>query len=463
MPYIKGGGGSAKVGNYVKYISTREGVKIVKFRPKNTSETAKQNELISQIIRDFPDTKNSHEFVDYTKNPTAENATEFIENSLEQNYFLLEKKENYVGYIANRPRVEKLQNHGLFSCGNDEINLKKVTEEIANHGGNVWTPIISLRREDAERVGYNNASAWKKLLEQEALQIADSLKIPHENFKWYAAFHDESHHPHVHMVCYSTDISKGFLTKDGIKNIKSKLTNHIFSQELIPLYNQKTARRDELKLEAKKLFEELKIKLQNGENSSPKLENLILNLYEKLQTAKGKKVYGYLQPNVKKIVDEIVDELAKNAEISKAYDLWQEIQNEINFGYKDEVLETVPLSKNSEFKSIKNMIIAEVLELDFAEITSNKDVENSIETSANMEENIYENSKKITNKNSSQINGCTLKLFASLCNLFEEKCLQDCTTSHQKIDSKLFKKLREKKFAHGQKIGDNYENIEQKF
>ena len=149
-------------------------------------------------------------------------------------------------YIANRPRVQKLGSHGLFTANDSSLVLSQVADEVANHPGVVWLPIISLRREDAARLGYDSAESWRKLLSARAMDMAKAMKIPYGQFRWYAAFHDEGSHPHIHMVCYSADGKSGFLTERGIADIKSMLAKEIFQQDLIAVYQRQTQRRDEL-------------------------------------------------------------------------------------------------------------------------------------------------------------------------------------------------------------------------
>ncbi len=368
-PYLKGGNNSAHLSNLVKYIATRDGVQKFNEKHKNLPSTKKQEQLIVDIIKEFPNTRNLFEYEDYIASKTIENASDFISIALEHNLDIVAKKENYVDYIANRPRVEKLSSHGLFTSGDDEIILSKVADEVSNHQGNVWTPIISLRREDAVVTGFDHAENWKDFLSLYAPTIAENLKIPVDDFRWYAAFHNESHHPHIHMICYSTDIRKGYLTKDGIKNIKSELVSHIFKNEMKGIYEQQSQRRDNLKAESKKSLLQLSAEMKTGTIQNSKMEGLILLLAEKLKHTTGKRVYGYLQPNVKNIVDSIVDELAKDKKVAKAYNLWHEMRNEVFLSYSDSLPELLPLSKQKEFKSIKNFIIAEADKLSKGEFS----------------------------------------------------------------------------------------------
>ncbi|MFD1406345.1 MobP3 family relaxase [Robinsoniella peoriensis] len=367
-PYLKSGD-TAHKGNLVSYIATRDGVQKMVIRNKTLPVTKKQEQLITQILNEFPDTKNLFEYEDYLKNKTLENASEFITIALEHNFDVVAKKENYVGYIANRPRVEKLSSHGLFNGGSDEIVLSKVAKDVSAHEGNVWLPIISLRREDAISTGFDNAERWKDYLSSYAPTIAESLKIPLDEFRWYAAFHNESHHPHIHMICYSENTRHGFLDKKGIAKIKSGLVSGIFKQEMTAIYAEQTKRRDELKAESKKVLEQLIVKISTGEVQTAGLEKMLVELSENLKCTQGKRVYGYLPPRTKALVDSITDELAKEPTIAHAYKLWSEMRSEITASYRDTPEPILPLSQQKEFKSIKNHIIYEADRLAKGEIT----------------------------------------------------------------------------------------------
>lgn len=198
-PYIKPGArkAAAHLSNYVRYMATRDGVE--KLTPDRASlpATKKQQGMVARLIRDFPLSRGLFEYEDYTKAPTRSNASEFINRALEDNYDQIAKRENYVSYIAQRPRAEHVGAHGLFGKSDDSLVLSRIAEEVANHPGNVWLPIISLRREDATRLGYDNADRWRTFLRSHAMELAEAMKIPWDQFRWYAAFHDEGHHPHV--------------------------------------------------------------------------------------------------------------------------------------------------------------------------------------------------------------------------------------------------------------------------
>ena len=200
--YIKPG--APKQGeHYVDYIATREGVEIEDEKWKDEPATKEQEKLVNRLIADFPDCKDSFEYQDYATAKTKYTATTFIDKAIEENVDRIGKKENYIGYIAMRPRVEKSGAHGLFSYSDEPIKLSKVAKEVGNHDGIVWTTIISLRREDAEKLGYDNLPAWKTLLRAKSQDLANAMGIPITDMKWYAAFHNESGHPHVHLVSYS--------------------------------------------------------------------------------------------------------------------------------------------------------------------------------------------------------------------------------------------------------------------
>ena len=360
-PYLKGGAKNtaAHLSNLVTYMATRSGVEKLPKSNVDLPSTLKQAELIQQIISEFPEAKRLFEYEDYIESKTVENASEFITMALEQNIDKIGQRENYVDYIANRPRVQRMGAHGLFTGGDDKIVLSRIAEEVGNHSGNIWIPIISLRREDAIRTGFDKAEVWHNMLSYFTPEIAESMKISIQNFRWYAAFHNESHHPHVHMVCYSTDPDEGFLTKKGIEKMKSGLVKNIFKGELQEIYAQQTERRDQLKRESSEALLKLIVEMKTGGAQNPKIEALFLELSDTLKHSNGKKVYGYLQPSLKAIVDELMNELSKVEVVEKAYELWYEMREEVLHSYMDELPDRIPLSDQKEFKAIKNMIIAE--------------------------------------------------------------------------------------------------------
>ena len=359
----------AQLENYVRYIGTREGVEKIDESKRHLPATVEQKKLIRQIIRDIPETKEMLEYTDFLLRPTMENASEFISCSLERNMDLLAKRENYVDYIANRPRVERVGEHGLFTDLGTPIVLKQVQEQAAAHKGAVWTHVISLRREDAARLGYDSASQWMALLRSKRAMLCKHMKIESQNLKWYAAFHNEGHHPHVHLMVYSSRDHDGYLTKQSIEAMRSELAHDIFRQDFAHIYEEQNQSRAKLKAGAEQVVRELMREIGSGMFVSPAIEERILLLSKRLQNTGGKKVYGYLKRDVKNLVDEIVDELAKDSRVAKLYQAWGKWQNEILLTYRNHVPELPPLSKQPQFKSIRNMVIAEALKLGNGQVT----------------------------------------------------------------------------------------------
>ena len=364
-PYIKPGTAkaAAHLNNYVRYVATRDGTDLLKPDKAGLPATKKQRAMVERLLRDFPMCRGMFEYEDYQSSPTRAAASEFITRAIEDNYDQISKRENYVSYIAQRPRAERLGVHGLFNGTGDALELPRIAEEVANHPGNVWLPIISLRREDAARLGYDNARQWQALLSTYVPQIADAMRIPWEQFRWYASYHDEGSHPHVHMVCYSADGRSGFLDKEGIARIKSGLAKNIFRQELTEIYRQQTQRRDELVRQSGEVMKELIRQMLSGTLENPRIEQLMGELAQRLKSTSGRKQYGYLKAPLKAVVDEIVDELAKDARVSSAYDLWYQLREEVLRTYRDDLPDRLPLSRQTEFKRIKNVVVEEAARL----------------------------------------------------------------------------------------------------
>ena len=354
-PYIKCGGGRS-AGGYLKYIATREHVEII---PDDRPPTPKQTQLIAKLVEDFPDAKELMEYEDYLSHPTKANASALITLTLEENWDRVQGMEGYAKYIALRPRAERLGEHGLFG-DDDNVDLSRVMDELDHYTGNVWTHIISLHREDAERLGYNHADAWRTLLRTHRNDIAAAMKIPPEDFRWYAAFHDEGNHPHVHMMAWSVKPNQAYLSKDGIRQIKSTLTNQIFRQELLHVYEQKSKSRDELVAEARKAMLELAKAMREMTCIHPEAEQMIWKLSKQLSTEPGKKTYGYLPKPTKKLVDEIVDQMARLPTVDACYQTWWELQCQVEDYYSEGKKRLrPPLSQQKEFRQIKNAVIKE--------------------------------------------------------------------------------------------------------
>lgn len=366
-PYLKPNA-KVHIENYIRYIATRDGAEPAKNSTNTIPAFKTQKKLVDKLVKIYPDSKELFEYEDYLSHPTRENADELIMRIAEMHSELFGDREKYVKYIAERPRVEVISSHGLFTDEGVPIILSDVAKEAAESESNIWTHIISLRREDAERLGYNCADEWMNLIRANRNMIARNMKIAPENFRWYAAFHNESHHPHVHMIAYSTNPNEAYLTKNGIREIKSTLAKQIFRQDLISIYEKQTEYRDELKANSREVIEKIISKINSDVYDNPKLEEILLNLADRLSKTSGKKVYGYLETDVKAIIDSIVDEFAADERISTLYDLWYEQRESVIKTYTDELPERVSLSQNKEFKSIKNAVTQEAMNIVFDRI-----------------------------------------------------------------------------------------------
>lgn len=350
--YIKSG----KAVRYIKYIATREGVEKL---AGNGPVTKGQRELIQKLLHDFPDAEELFEYEDYRKTPTLGTASAFITMALDANLHEIDSESGYMQYIATRPRVQKRGAHGLFSSAT-AVDLTAAMSELEAHEGNVWTIIYSLRREDAARLHYDSAEAWRSLLMMHQVDLANAMKISTDNFRWYAAFHDEGHHPHIHMMVWSDDPKEGFLTKDGIASMRSKLTNTIFRDEMKQIFVRKDIAYKELTEAAQEAMRELIREMEHHICDNPVIEENMQRLVQALETTTGKKQYGYLKKPMKLLVDSIVDELAKLPEVAKCYEVWNQIREELNECYGNSVpWERLPLSQRKEFRKIKNDIIRE--------------------------------------------------------------------------------------------------------
>ncbi|MDE6259945.1 MAG: relaxase MobL [Oscillospiraceae bacterium] len=457
-PHIKGGdaNAAAHLSNYVGYISTRDGVERIDPGQAAKPATKKQLKMVERLLRDFPFSRELFEYADYQAAPTRGNASEFITRAIEDNYEAIAKRENYVDYIANRPRVQKLGAHGLFTAEDSPLVLSQVADDVAHHPGVVWLPIISLRREDAARLGYDNAERWRRLLSKHAMRMAEAMKIPYEQFRWYAAFHDEGHHPHVHMVCYSADSKSGFLTKQGIADIKSMLAKEIFQQDLIAIYQRQTQRRDELTQDAGEAMRRLVSEMQNGSLDNRRIEQLMTELAKRLQHCSGKKQYGYLPPALKSLVDEIVTELEKDPRIAAAYDLWYREREEVLRTYKDDLPERVPLSRQKEFKRIKNIVIEEAARLGEAIRVVETGASDDADQPRCQPADPSAPTKAKTPPPGLVFN-TTASLLYHMGRIFQEQHPQPAGGVRVAVDSKLKRKIREKKIAMGHKPDDHEE------
>ena len=351
--------------NYTKYIATRETVEV---RDQNTIDrnnnaTKNQQELLRGLLSDFPEAQRYLEYEDYTANPTVENASELINTIIERNADVVGNRQNFVGYMAMRPGVEKRGSHGLFNEKDEPIILNQAANEIAEHKGNVWSHVVSLRREDAVRLGFDNSDAWRELVKRHISDIAKAQNIPLCNLKWYAAYHDTTHHPHIHLLAYSTNPKQGFLTKAGIDKVRSVFANDIFHDDLQSIYQEQTVSRDELKAVSKNEFESIVNMIASNDHTDPQLEELIRKLYIQLQNVKGKKVYGYLPMELKETVNKIFSELAKDENIQQLYDKWCSLERLKYKTYTQKEMELPELVDNKVFQPVRNTIIRTVLNM----------------------------------------------------------------------------------------------------
>ena len=362
-PYIQCGKQNA--GGYLCYIATRERVEII---PDGRPPTRKQEQLITKLTKDFPDVKELLEYEDYVQKPTKANASSLITLALEEHWKQVQQTDGYMKYIATRPRTERLGDNGLFGDA-EHVDLSAAMSELEHYTGNVWTHILSLHREDAERLSYNNAQAWRALLRAHRNDIAAAMHIPPQDFRWYAAFHNEGHHPHVHMMAWSVKLGQAHLDRDGIRSIRSQLTNEIFQQELLHIYEQKSVSRDELVKETRKVMLELSRQMRDTICEHTQAEQMILKLSQQLGEVKGKKSYGYLPRPLKRQVDEIVDQLEQIPVVNECYQKWWELQCQVNEFYSGKKQQRPPLSRQKEFRAIRNAVIREAENIRLGKVT----------------------------------------------------------------------------------------------
>ena len=362
-PYMKGGRDAARLAHRTRYFATREGVQLLKDDTASLPPTTKQQQYIQRLLRSFPEAKELPEHEEYQTAPNCQSASELIAQIHEDFVEPMDGRENYLDYVANRPGVKTLGEHGLWDANGKVPSLENAVAEVAQHPGNVWTPIISLSRENAERLGYTDLENWQALIRSCITDIAKGYKIHPDHLRWYAALHEKEKHIHVHMVIFSTDSKEGYLTKQGIRQIKSALVNTIYRDERLHLYEQKDGQRSLLQQEAETQMAGLIAQMAGSTVQNEKQKLLVANLAGRLRNVSGKKVYGYLPPRVKRIVDEIVEELSKDERISAAYSLWQDLREELCRDYDQTPPQRVPLSQQKEFKSVRNMVIRETLKL----------------------------------------------------------------------------------------------------
>ena len=361
----------------------------------------------------------------------------------------LPQEKTYADYIATRPRSQ-----GLFSDEGVEINLRQLSRELSSYQGNLWTVILSLSREDAERLGFDSAARWRDFLRSERSAIAEQFHIPQGDLRWYAAFHNEKHHPHVHLMLWSEDEKEGYLSEKGIEKLRSSFAKSIFAQDWCNIYDSYTEARNTLRQESRERMREIVESINTGTYENKTIENLLLQLARQLSTTTGKKQYGYLKPELKRLVDAIVTEFAKDPRIAELYDLWYEQKESGIRFYQDEMPERVPLTDHPEFRTVKNLILQEAEKLTFADLPDRAaEKKYSREEAEQAGTGNYNPGKHEANYNANRnhtvIATAVARLFASLAHL-----LYDDPDRHKisKIDRKQRRQIDEKKMAQGMKL-----------
>ena len=348
--------------NLVKYIAQRHNVDKIDDTWQALPVSESQQNLINQILKDFPETADSHEYQDYLAMPNKANASEFITRSIEDNFDRIGKRKNYVRYIAHRPGAERFGTHGLFTDANIPIDLNAVADEVAEHKGILMTEVLSIRREDAVRLGFDKGEVWRDMLRSQTTAMAQAMNIPLEDLRWYAAFHNESHHPHCHIVAYSVG-KKPYMSQQDLMKLKESFAHEIFKHDLLTTYQEQTTQRNLLKKETTDLVRSIIHVINTGTYENVHLESMLRELSAQLQQAKGKKVYGYLPQPARNLVNNIVDELAKDDRLSQLYSLWYDQRDAVIRTYQDKMPDRLPLSQNETFRSIKNTVIQEAMNL----------------------------------------------------------------------------------------------------
>ena len=449
----------------MKYIATRDGVEVLTGKGPATK---KQKELISKLLEDFPDMKDSFEYEDYKQAPTLHTASALISAALDSHMQNLQSENGYLKYIATRPGAEKHGAHGLFGR-QENTNLTAAMHDLTAHDGNVWTIIYSLHREDAERLGYNNAAAWRKLLVSQQNKFAEAFHIPASALHWYAAYHDADTHPHIHMMLWTDQ--KTVLKRDAVVKLRSVMTNSIFQAELENLYIRKDAAYKDVSEAAREVMRELVDRMESVSAQPASIQQKLLELALELRTVSGKKQYGYLKKSLKDKVDEIVDELEKLPEVAAYYAVWNGVRDTLEGYYKNRPRQHNPLSQQKEFRAIKNAIIQEAERLRqqmeqtkaATEQDSSQDEEPSAEnTSTDASANptlAGENTSSVTSHSvrlpSEYLLNSTIRLFHQMGQIFRDNAAPPSNPMGIRIDSKRRKKLMQKRLAMGHKQDDH--------
>ena len=449
----------------MKYIATREGVEVLTGKGPATE---KQKEMVAKLLKDFPDMRDSFEYEDYKQAPTLHTASALISAALDSHMQNLQSENGYLKYIATRPGAEKHGAHGLF--GREEnTDLTAAMHDLTAHDGNVWTIIYSLHREDAERLGYNNAAAWQKLLVRQQSKFAEAFHIPASALHWYAAYHDADTHPHIHMMIWTDQ--KTVLKRDAVVKLRSVMTTSIFQAELENLYIRKDAAYKDVSEAAREVMRELVDRMESVSAQPASIQQKLLELALELRTVSGKKQYGYLKKSLKDKVDEIVDELEKLPEVAAYYSVWNGLRDTLEGYYKNRPRQHNPLSQQKEFRAIKNAIIQEAERLreqmeqtqTAAEQKSSQDEEPSAEktssdTSTNptlVSENTSSETSHSARLSSEYLLNSTVRLFHQMGQIFRDNAAPPSNPMGIRVDSKRRKKLMQKRLAMGHKQDDH--------
>ena len=418
--------------------------------------TKKQEQFITKLLKDFPDVKELFEYSDYLQTPNRGTASAFIATALDTHLHEVETESGYMSYIAQRPRAEKHGGHGLFGEA-DTTDFKAAKAELEAHNGKVWTFIFSLRREDAERLGYNKAAAWRNLLKQESAAIAEAMRIQIDDFRWYAAYHDEGHHPHVHMMVWSAEPKKGYLTREGIAVMRSKMTNAIFHEEMKELYIKKDAAYKESVQTARDALVTYITAMNHSDCADPVIEQKLWELSQTLEQIDGKHVYGYLPKEVKAQVDEIVDRLAQLPEVADCYEQWWRLKDEIAGYYGRNTPPHQPLVQQKEFRIIKNMIIqqAETFRQPVPEQSPVKAEPNEQQVPPSPESSVAAPQPQCVTSQIKIEGGAVIQLLHHMSRVFCGN--MPVIPPALRIDSKRRRRLMEKRMAMGHKRDDHEE------
>ena len=455
----------------MKYIATREGVEVLTGKGPATE---KQKELVAKLLKDFPDMRDSFEYEDYKQAPTLHTASALISAALDSHMQNLQSENGYLKYIATRPGAEKHGAHGLFGR-QENTNLTAAMHDLTAHDGNVWTIIYSLHREDAERLGYNNAAAWRKLLVSQQNKFAEAFHVPVSALHWYAAYHDADTHPHIHMMIWTDQ--ETVLKRDAVVKLRSAMTNSIFQAELENLYIRKDIAYKDVTEAAREVMHDLVDRMESVSEPPASIQEKLLELATELRTVSGKKQYAYLKKPLKDKVDEIMDELEKLPEVAAYYAVWNGLRDTLEGYYKNRPRQHNPLSQQKEFRTIKNAIIQEAERLrqqmeqtqTATEQDSSQDEEPSVENtstdaSANptlADENTSSAASHHARLPSEYLLNSTIRLFHQMGQIFRDNAAPPSNPMGIRIDSKRRKKLMQKRLAMGHKQDDHEQNYGQ--